>query len=1238
MRPSLTQTEMIWIVYLLLRGLHECHLAGLYHGDLKFENIMLTSWNWAYLTDFACYKPTYISDSICFSYYFDTNGTRICNLAPERFIDSAQAALLEDRLTPEMDVFALGCVIAQLFLDRSDESLFNLGEIMSFKDPEARANGTAYNPAARIDRIPQKSVRKLVKRMTRLDPEDRGTIKEHLDSWGRMGFPAYFGEMYDYSKKLMQMDPEEKILSVSSDFERLKLIIQRSEPAVARNLGADSPYREAERLTSSCMTSSAVEDREPRSTRDTESFIFKVHHVPDEDLLTQSQLGTSTFFEENESKRSKPNLPVLERNRADLTPDKYIPGMVNILSIVCACLHNIFSDGIKLEAMQLLTNLAECLDDKSRLQKIVPYLVSLLEDTSATVQASALSTLTETLKLVDTFPPSDAKIFPDYILPALETFCSHKDPLVLCSYAKNLATLATIAKRFESESSKLSESILLSHTDHSDDILGSDHPEDPLSRFFIYAIQQLGELESQGLANSVRIKASVRCLLLEDMERLSRFLGPEQTIDVLIPLMKDFLQSGPTWEVRCRVFDALPTMCNFIGQKATQYCVFPFLMHSLYGPEELIINGALRTLYRTSMYLSKALLFSVVDTVCPLLVHPNYVVRKNVSCLLSKLSESENIHQTDVWTFILPCMKPFLMDPIADCIAQNIFDSSKPPLANSVFTTVLKYCRSLISPESNRCDLRNSMGRAEEAQGLVYQYLSNHGDTHSSDREALELIAPFLANCVAYAPSGSYVPTLLGETPDQYETLCLSPSSEDSSPYLTPVGTVRKKPKRKLSTLVADGSSLYSPFSPDSGSSPHGDHVRELSSSGMESTTGGVYIPSAVLRDWRPRGELLATLGEHSGSVNRLAGSENGHHFVSGSDDCKVLLWSTEDLISSSCTRSRSMHITNSRVTALSHVPGEQNFLVGGEKGKVSLLRGEEGFSSSTFTLSSSIVELTAIDAHSFVACTSDGILHGLDLRERDPVFQLSVDPKHGSARSFVFHPQQKWGVLGTGRGVYSCWDFRLLLEVNSWHHPRFSNKDPQSTAIHRMCLDPSPSQDGSCFLASVGTSDIYRWNIRTCAHDIVFRVKSKTSARDQPTLTKSIAPPSPLEYAQEAGWRAKVRNLPLSKALLAFPYTDYFLAGSADGFIRLWDTQDPKKSRQLCGMQSARATTVDFFKYPEGISLVQESEIEELSRRRIPSGHKDSIMDMLVINSADLDLGSVLLSGSRDGIIKAWY
>lgn len=33
-----------------------------YHGDIKTENVLVTSWNWVYLVDFASYKPTYLPE------------------------------------------------------------------------------------------------------------------------------------------------------------------------------------------------------------------------------------------------------------------------------------------------------------------------------------------------------------------------------------------------------------------------------------------------------------------------------------------------------------------------------------------------------------------------------------------------------------------------------------------------------------------------------------------------------------------------------------------------------------------------------------------------------------------------------------------------------------------------------------------------------------------------------------------------------------------------------------------------------------------------------------------------------------------------------------------------------------------------------------------------------------------------------------------------------------------------
>ena len=52
-RPFLTTLEKKWITFQLLSAVAECHARGVMHGDIKMENVMLTTWSWVYLTDFA---------------------------------------------------------------------------------------------------------------------------------------------------------------------------------------------------------------------------------------------------------------------------------------------------------------------------------------------------------------------------------------------------------------------------------------------------------------------------------------------------------------------------------------------------------------------------------------------------------------------------------------------------------------------------------------------------------------------------------------------------------------------------------------------------------------------------------------------------------------------------------------------------------------------------------------------------------------------------------------------------------------------------------------------------------------------------------------------------------------------------------------------------------------------------------------------------------------------------------
>jgi serine/threonine protein kinase len=110
------------------------HACGVRHGDLKAENVLLTSWNWLLISDLAPYKPVYVDleNPADFTYYFDTCGRRRCYLAPERFLRGAatvRARAQHSHVTAAMDVFSVGCTIAELL---TQEPLFQYSDMVTF--------------------------------------------------------------------------------------------------------------------------------------------------------------------------------------------------------------------------------------------------------------------------------------------------------------------------------------------------------------------------------------------------------------------------------------------------------------------------------------------------------------------------------------------------------------------------------------------------------------------------------------------------------------------------------------------------------------------------------------------------------------------------------------------------------------------------------------------------------------------------------------------------------------------------------------------------------------------------------------------------------------------------------------------------------------------------------------------------------------------------------------------------
>jgi phosphoinositide-3-kinase regulatory subunit 4 len=119
--PYLQHIEKIWITFQILYALNDLKQMNIIHGDLKPENILLSSNLSVYITDFASYKPAYISidDITNYTYYFGTNNTNSmkgCYLAPERLMEKNNNNInnITENIdkTFAMDIFSAGVIIA----------------------------------------------------------------------------------------------------------------------------------------------------------------------------------------------------------------------------------------------------------------------------------------------------------------------------------------------------------------------------------------------------------------------------------------------------------------------------------------------------------------------------------------------------------------------------------------------------------------------------------------------------------------------------------------------------------------------------------------------------------------------------------------------------------------------------------------------------------------------------------------------------------------------------------------------------------------------------------------------------------------------------------------------------------------------------------------------------------------------------------------------------------------------
>ncbi|KAL5611484.1 hypothetical protein BROUX41_000917 [Berkeleyomyces rouxiae] len=663
-RPFLEDIDKKWLAFQLLCALRDCHARDIYHGDIKAQNVLVTSWNWVYLTDFSsAYKPVVLPDDnpADFSYFFDTAGKRTCYIAPERFIPAGASQQQQDdcKLTWAMDVFSAGCLIAQLFLETE---LFTLSQLYKYRRGE-------YDPAVTaLSVIADKEVREMIAHMIQLDPESRYTADQYLEFFRGKVFPEYFyGFLHEYMHMMTDVsrpamwpnqtttntthknlgEPDERIDHVFNDLDKIMYFLNMgsAQPQPSDGPRCGQEHRRASRLgLDQFPVHLSVANRD---------------HVVATDTMNLQDDGTLIF-----------------------------------LNLVTSSMRNTARSASRIRACDLLLVFAERLTDEARLDRVLPYLVSLLTDDSDMVTMASLRSITQLVQMVKTITPINSHVFVEYIIPRIHAVLKgtpNKRPpatrLVRATYASCIGALAVTASRFLEMAATLQVKRTSGFSDADSEIESANEDDEAaFDELFDNAQRQLyGLFENHTKILIEDPDVYVRRAFLTSVPALCLFFGPVEANDILLTHLNTYLNDRD-WMLKCAFFDTVVGISTLVGATALDQFILPLLMQALADPEEFVIQSAIHALAQLASLglLSRPKIWELVDIISRCSMHPNLWIRQTAAEFMS--AACRYLSYADVRCIILPMLQPYMKVYAAPQFNEiDLLDLLKKPLSRPVY-------------------------------------------------------------------------------------------------------------------------------------------------------------------------------------------------------------------------------------------------------------------------------------------------------------------------------------------------------------------------------------------------------------------------------------------------------------------------------------------------------------------------------------------------------------------------
>ncbi|XP_072880194.1 phosphoinositide 3-kinase regulatory subunit 4 isoform X1 [Hemitrygon akajei] len=1260
-RPFLNNIEKKWIAFQLLNAVEQAHRAGVRHGDIKTENVMVTSWNWVLLTDFASFKPTYLPEDnpADFNYFFDTSRRRTCYIAPERFVDGTmfgtelEAARdsttplvdltpnnqrMRGELKPAMDVFSAGCVIAELFTE--GVPMFDLSQLLAYR------NGH-FSHEQVLNKIEDISIRGLVSQMIQRDPEKRLTAEEHLKQQRGRAFPELFYSflqpyMAQFAKETFQ-SADERILVIRKDLEN---ILQNvcGEDQSEKSEGETKEYGLVILVSviTSCLQTLQFCDSKLAAL---ELILQLATRLSGEILLDRITPYLLHFANDSvprvraEAVRTLTKVLALvkevPRNDVNIYPEYILPGIAHLAQ-----------DEATLVRLAYAENIALLAETALRFLEIVQL-------NNLNVEGELNGEETEEILHPNENYDSELQALHEMVQQKVVTLLSDPENIVKQTLMENGITRLCV-------------------------FFGRQKANDVLLSHMITFLNDKNDWHLRGA-------------FFDSIVGVAAYVG-WQSSSILKPLLQQGLSDAEEFVIY-KALNAMTCMCQLgLLQKPHIYefanDIAPFLCH----PNLWIRYGAVGFITVVAQHLNIADVYcKLMPFLHPFITQPIIQIDKEI-VLLSVLKEPVNrsifdyvLRSKDIINLykhlhlrqkirnglILEC--PIPEDPIIaqllkKLLSQGMSEADEDKLlALKDFMLKSNKAKANVVDQSHMSDCGQSGVIDLAALGIPRKHVDLVKTKQENDdkrarrhvKQDSNLNEEWKSMFGSLEPPNQ--PKVIAAPGDQENTTGKNLRSESSPGIMITTNSTLQQvtegaaaPTRKAAVSLLVPASGNVPLLPSTYQRRITTCVTELQHliqqkreqcnaerMAKQLMENAEWESKSPPPGWHPKGLLVAHLHEHKSAVNRIRVSDEHSIFATCSNDGTVKIWDSQKM-EGKTTTTRSI-LTYSRIggkiKTLAFCQGSHYLAAASDNGTVQLL----GIEASKPPKSPKIHPLQSrkedhyisnvtldqkkdgcvVDIHHFNAgaqsvlayATVNGSLIGWDLRSSTNAWTLKHDLRLGLITSFAVDIHQCWLCIGTSNGTMACWDMRFQLPISSHWHP--ARARIRQLLMHPLCQ--------SWVIAAVqGNNEVSMWDMET--GDRRF------------TLWASSAPPlsemQPSAHSVHGIYCSPADGNPL------------LLTAGSDMRIRFWDLAYPERSYIVVGgaNDALHCPSVSYYrKIIEGTEVVQEihskqkvGSSEDVPRRgpeSLPVGHHDIITDLAAFQTTQ----GFIVTASRDGIVKVW-